>query len=541
MRGASISPTGTVLEVAPARAAPARPRRVIPFAALYAVLLVVLVATSYPRRVGDGAEYLALAESLVRLRSPAPTSAERADLEARLVAAGGGFAGVEISAPQLHTASGRELVRHFWFYPLLAAPLVGLAEVARMHPNYGFAALNLVLLSLAAAAASRRLSWPALLLLFASPIVWWVDKAHTEVFTFSLLAIAFAELEERPWRSVICLGAAATQNPPNAIALGIVLVTSLARRAIRRDVRTWAAAAVALALAALHPLYTWLMVGVGTPTVATGRMVPHLPRLAEAGAFLWDPNIGLAPSFPALPIVVLGAVVALAARAPARLLARDVLVALACGVVFVASFAQTTSLNTGATPGMARYGLWLIPLAIPLLHEADGVLSRRIVAPIALASCLLCLTEYHPAQPVAYLAPTRLASFLWERHPRLENPPPEIFFERLAHVPSRQAPGEPMARIAPIATGSCSKVLLIGGAGPAGCALGREVPPPCALPGAYCYANRSGTGYVFRQVAPPLVDEEEARGAHGSGGPAGGEERGERAWPRLADACRYWS
>jgi hypothetical protein len=190
--------------------------------------------------------------------------------------------------------------------------------------------------------------------------------------------------------------------------------------------------------------------------------------------------------------------------------------------VFLASFAQATSLNTGGTPGIARYGLWLIPLAIPLLHEAEEVLSVRILAPIALVSCALSLAEFHPARPVAYLAPTRLASFLWDRHPRLDNPPPEIFFERLAHVPSRMAPGESLPRIAPIATTSCSKLLIIAGAAPVACPLPQPIPPQCTPPGAYCYANRSSAGYTFRRVAPPLVDEEEAPGSMGSLSPSGG-------------------
>src|SRR5262249_57692872 len=163
----------------------------------------------------------------------------------------------------------------------------------------------------------------------------------------------------------------APEPPRFARAAGSGRLGTGGRLARRRALRFWGGAGAGGVLALLPPIYNLVMVGVGTPTLATGRIVPHAPRLAEALAFLIDPNIGLFPSFVVFPAVVLALSVALAVRAPARLLRRDVLTALGCAAVFLGSFAQTTSLNTGATPGMARYWVWLLPPPTPPLRSSS--------------------------------------------------------------------------------------------------------------------------------------------------------------------------
>lgn len=83
-----------------------------------------------------------------------------------------------------------------------------------------------------------------------------------------------------------------------------------------------------------------------------------------------------------------------------------------------------------------------------------------------------------------YLTPTRIASFTWSRHPSLENPPPEVFAERLRHQ-------DGVNTLA--ATPDCAKVLVQEGAWPPACAA-RPLPAPCGQPRALCYANRRRDG-----------------------------------------------
>ena len=151
----------------------------------YLLLLVVLIAGSELRRVGDGREYLDMATDLFRFE-----------------------------APSVHA--------HFWLYPALAAPFLALVQQTSLNAYAAFVPLNLALLATAFWVASGVLRWPALALVFFSPIIWWIDKAHTEVFTFSLLVIALVALRPfaagarviHPGWAVLCLAVAGTQNPP---------------------------------------------------------------------------------------------------------------------------------------------------------------------------------------------------------------------------------------------------------------------------------------------------------------------------------------
>jgi hypothetical protein len=162
----------------------------------------------------------------------------------------------------------------------------------------------------------------------------------------------------------------------------------------------------------------------------------------------------------------------------------------------VCAFAQTPNYTSGGTPGPGRYGLWLIPLAVPVLAAASRAAPswNRRLAPVAVASCLWAMWAYHPSRPESFLTPTRLAAYLWEFHPSLDDPLPDVFVERITHWPLH-------GPFPPVATPSCSKVLIAGGVWPESCTKPRGVPPRCATAEALCYANRRPAGgYRFASL-----------------------------------------
>jgi hypothetical protein len=468
------------------------PRR---FLLAFGLLLVALIATSRPRRVGDAGEYLAMAMNLARLQPPALSPADIVRVERRLTELH--FTGFSLSSSQLRGASGRQDFFHFWFYSALAVPGIWLTELLGLHPNYGFVALNVLLFLGALWAVSKRLAWWLTAVVFCSPVLWWIDKSLTEVFTFSLLAVAFVLLREAPWWAMICLGAASTQNPPIAsLALSVALAAPLLRRGAWSERRFWVGALVTAALTLLHPLYYEWRVGLPTPQLLSGAAA-RVPPIGELGAVIWDPNIGLLFQVPLLVCTVLVAKLTLSLRPRSWLRSPEIwLAALGAGMLLV-SFAQTTNFNHGGTPGISRYALWLIPLAIPIFQRFAAVMpsgSERWLVPFALASCLSSIVAFHPSRPEHYLSPTLAASIIWERWPSLYNPLPEIFSERL----SGEEPG-----LLPVATSDCAKVLLSGGQWPVPC-YPQEVPPICGTPNALCYANRIEGGYLFVRVPPPI-------------------------------------
>jgi len=95
--------------------------------------------------------------------------------------------------------------------------------------------------------------------------------------------------------------------------------------------------------------------------------------------------------------------------------------------------------------------------------------------------------RFRPVLPEGYVKPSVAALAIWTRYPALNNPLPEIFWERLG--------GSEFAT-PPVATPGCEKVLLLAGQWPAFCPA---VPAPvqCQQPVALCYANRIRGIYAF--------------------------------------------
>src|SRR5262249_45726067 len=161
-------------------------------------------------------EYVAQALRMSTFRPPPVTEEEAAALNAVVFA---GPPPEQSTLPRLdhfylplRDGAGRTSWPHFWLYSLLAVPFVWATAALGLSPLWAFTALNVVLLGGAFWIVSGGMRWPALALLFASPIVWWVDKAHTEVMTFAMLSSALALAGTRPWWSCVALGSAAAQN-----------------------------------------------------------------------------------------------------------------------------------------------------------------------------------------------------------------------------------------------------------------------------------------------------------------------------------------
>ncbi len=467
--------------------------------AAFGGLVLGLAGDSRPRRTGDGGEYMAMARQAAHL---APPSIALGDVEYFSQQPWGTLDGHHADQG-LRGRDGREDFIHFWFYPLLAAPFVRVAETLGANANWGFTAVNVLLLLSAAAVLIRRLDAATMLLIVCSPILWWIDKAHTEVFTFTMLALGFALIRDRPWWSALAFGAAATQNPPIAALLGLAIVwMALAGR--WRDRRALLGAAGGVALAILPPLYYYWRLGVFFPL--RGAAALHWPGVAALTAVLSDPNLGIVFVAPAWAAAVAVAAVVLIARQPARLAAADVWSAALAAAWFLFCFAQTLNMNSGGTFGPSRYGLWLIPLAVPLFRQVVEWKGPDRMRWLRVAAALAVVWTPIVAQPrfkENYLEPSRLAVWLWTHQPSLYNPLPEIFMDRVGR---KEIDAE-----LPVATPACEKALLVatesrGVLWPPQCSP-QSVPAVCTPPGTLCYANRAGDSYVFSPAPsqPPFA------------------------------------
>jgi hypothetical protein len=470
-------------------------------------LAICLIAGSPQRLVGDGREYLAQAIEFASLHGPAFRPADIPHIQEELARFDPALANWDIQASTVADINRGRSFLHFWCYALLAAPGLWLANALGAPPTSAFTLLNLILLGAALWVALPPLGPAACLLLFA-PIVWWIDKAHTEVFTFALLTITVAEMKDRPWSSMLAAAAASTQNPPIAVLVPIVFVAAVIRcRSALTDRRVILGVTAAVALVLLHPIYTYTHHGTWSLLLQQTRS--GAPTFQMWSAVVLDPSVGLIGSFPLFLIVVIAGVVTLVRHSRECLLSEDVIIPMVTAAIFLFSFSRTTNVHHGGTPAVSRYALWLIPLALPLLamlNHAGGAVWRRFLWSAAVVSALISVFAFHPSVAQNSREPTWLASFLWTRFPALNNPLPEVFVETQLQVDELRVP---------VATSGCEKILVAGGNSDSGIwpspCYPAQLPADCQAPGTLCYANLTGRQYEFVPVRGTTVHVDAVR------------------------------
>lgn len=487
----------------------------------YLALLVGLALTATPRRVGDGLEYIATALNVRAGRSPALSEADKSALAPTVALWEGAPPISSLDWPDLVGRDGRQDTPHVWFYPAVVAPVLWLTDQVSWHPNHAFTAVNVMCLAAAWIALRRRASLITTALLCASPIVWWVDKAHTEVFLFALLILAFSQARGGRPSALALAGLAAAQNPGLLIVWPVVLVELLRFRRPSQAWRSiWAASGIGLGAVAVVGIYNWTRHGRLSPLAAwTAARVPSLRDWATP---IVDLNIGLIPTAPffVLGVLFVGVLTSGRDRAPvsrdsrepaARRLVSWGLTVMAISLV-LAVVSQSTNMNHGGTPGLSRYALWLLPLTLPVLLGIGEVDTGRVTAAsgapadargpaggqlpamaVVAMSTVASIVMFHPSRPEVYRYPSTSALYTWTHWPSLDNPTPEVFAERTSHA-------EPASL--PTAIDGCGKALLFEASWPAPCLPQGSPPLECRQPGRLCYANQSSTGARFVVLAP---------------------------------------
>lgn len=450
-------------------------------------LMLVAAALAPLLRTGDAHQYYAMAIALSEQRPPALTGDEveayKAWLQSQPAASGFASSVRAVDQPPL-IVDGRQEFSHFWLYPLLAVPAIALTTQVDLHPGYAFVAVNAILLGLALWQVQRAYSAVVSLLLLASPLIWFVNKAQVEVFTFSLLCIAMAQARRGRWLwAALAAAIASTQNAPILLAVAVFWGAALLRQLLVRQRPPVTPGGVALvlltiAIGALHSAYYLRRLDVLTPQQLNGGINLHPPTIEKYLAVLLDLDIGLLPWVPLTALVALagGLLIwrrhwvgptyqpvspALQRSSPGRQwsssLAADAGTGIAparrsgsllnlrlaalCGVViglsFLFVFAQTTNVNSGGTVHMSRYALWLLPLSLPFLEATASWLRTYVPALLPITAGLAVIVYgvvFQPGQPEHYVTQSPQAAFITTWLPEWYRTVPEIFYERQHHA-----------------------------------------------------------------------------------------------------------
>ncbi|WP_295917689.1 hypothetical protein [uncultured Xanthomonas sp.] len=467
------------------RLSPAQQRFRVAIAYLFALLaLACIVYTALLRlpatRVGDGAEYYAMELAISQTHRPFVTAPAWEAYE-RLREQGS--IGSLQTADQLKqayiplTRQGETDFNHFWFYPLMASvvgmPAEHLGLIRASHARFLLLHSLLIagMLLLCFHLHGFKGSVAALALVVTSPALWYVDKVHTELFTVVLTIAAMSLALERRWAFAgLMLALVTTQNISfvlPALAACILALASYRPGGTDKPGVVDVLALVSAALVALlHPIYYFSRYGGLTPQLINqGAEVAHLDVLSSV-QYLVDPDIGLLPNWPLGLLLLVVAAHGLYTRrlAPPRLgIATFSIVFL---LAAMAAQAATVNVNSGGTPGPARYGLWYLCLFYPIIALLEplpgGRLNRwlgRGAWIVACAAAVIGVRDYLPTKPESYTTPSRAAALIYAHAPWLWNPSPEVFAERNAQL-GEVTPDGPALVIGQ----GCRKALFLPGA-----------------------------------------------------------------------------
>ena len=392
-----------------------------------------------------------MAGRLADLSAPTFSAHDMAAFTAAWAATDTGFELQTRQLPELQGRDGRWDMPHMWLYPLLSVPFVWIARLTSVGDPWGLVWLNVSMVAGLLWLAARRGAGPWTLTLFASPLVWWLDKPLADLLI--ACAVGGATLLWPHPVSIVLLGLAAAQNPALAVVAVVFTVAAvvaepsrLRSRCVGRWCRRWASPAQAAA-----PAYYFWRLGRFSP-LTLWTATAYWPPLASLMFPLLDVNMGVVPRFPPGAVAV---IVAIAGRRGWR--SAIALPAALGALLLLLVVSQQSNQNQGGSPDLSRYCLWLWPLALPWLLAMDAASTRRAracgVALLVIGMAWSTLA-FRPTRPESYRYPTPLATWLWQRHPAWTSPTIEAFAERTSH----REPGE-----VPTAPPGCEKVLLYEG------------------------------------------------------------------------------
>lgn len=451
------------------------------------VVLVVLLYFVYfmtypPTRVGDGSEYYAQFLSLVHGNTPWLGNIGLAEytklFDSNVMSGLISPEQLTTAFPSLATHPNQWDFNHFWFYSFLAAFFgkIGLLAGFQLNPQVYFLALHAVMTMAALLLARSTWGLRGILamgtVLFISPSIWFSNHVHTEYFTIvcTTVAVMFV-MKDKYLFGAIAFAIASTQNPSFAL-FSLLLILYQVYNERTRFFSKWNVIIVAatLLICSIHPLYFYLRFGVLTPQSLAGGLSPFV-NAKESAVWLFDLDIGLLPNWPLASLALVLTALSLqrkSKRKPLILWSTSTKhKVIFTGIYVVTNLlaqSSTTNINSGATPGIARYATWYFALFFPvfiyLLNNSEWVIkikSRPLFLSLALIFTLYNQIENFQNKPETYVTPSRPSYLVQKFVPWAYFSPNEVFAERYSGLGEGVWVSDAAAVVGP----DCKKMLVI--------------------------------------------------------------------------------
>ncbi len=411
----------------------------------FSIIVFLILRQSIGYRVGDGMEYYSMLFNLASDFVPFGTK-ESFSLYDNYVnqTENMGFYSSDLLSSAFSIFSnneGNEIdYPHFWFFSLLAVPFYWVLNLLGLDIGLAFTFVNLLCLIFVLKVAKSNYNslgvTAAILIIISSPIIWYVNKAHTEFFTVTLMMAAVIYLMKNKLLIASLLFAIiGTQNPPFSILS--VLVGGYALFDLKASIFTKKNIVFCLIIfffLALHPAYYFHRIGVITPQLLNGISNESL-TINKAFLFLFDIDIGLFINWPLglISFVLLPFMLyKYKMEIRKKYLPHSLIILLSC-FVFMYSHGKTANLNHGAVVYMSRYALWYLafffPIIYMLLKETKKGYSPYLFVFLSVF-IFLNITVNSNHQHPRYLFSSRFSDFIYTYFPSIYETEPEVFIEK---------------------------------------------------------------------------------------------------------------
>lgn len=412
---------------------------------IFASLFFVFYAFLPKYRVGDGSEYILQYLSLTRHAVPWISPAALSDYSNFITQ--NSIQGLVPGDTLVNWFSDLSVgdtfdFPHFWFYSFLAALVFTFFFVVNISLplTLSFQILHAVLFFVILRAANKFHGFygqlAILSLYFLSPLLWYGNKIHTEFFTFILVGLSSIYVYNQKFLAAfVTLSIASTQNISFSIIGLLVLAYFLSsnRRDISVILKHKLTILIGFSIALLHPAYFLLRHSVVTPQLITGGVNRDF---SYKNYYIWifDPDVGLLPNWPLGILFICYLLFNVVVKKSFN--KKYLLFCFLFTIISLYAQNATTNLNSGATPGPARYGLWYVglffPLMLSLIKTMKTLNSTSLLSVLLVFLMVSSLWSYTPRRLENYLTPSITSKIIQTYIPELYSPSPEIFRERFS-------------------------------------------------------------------------------------------------------------
>jgi len=415
-------------------------------------------------RGGDGLEYLAMSEAVMRHATP---DIRTSDVEKIIAGNHGpgsdGFTNIVAGAWLVHmhddtdsnglfrSHNSRYYSYHFWLYSLINVPALAICRSIGAPQYSSFLITNAALL-LGFVVLVLCTTWDVrrkvllVLLALGCGSTFYLPWTGPEVmcFVFILAGLTLLEARRFGW-ALLFFAAAAQQNPPIgllAVIAGCAASFRLWRewKEAKKGVKQALKGLLVLVPGALvliaSPAFYWVEFGTPNLIIKAGGTDAGLMSARRLFSLLFDINQGMVVAMPALFLALLAMLLLAIQRR--RMVSWVALALVACVLVMAIPALCQTNWNGGEII-ISRYAYWLsAPLvyACALLMDALLVKWTFTLAAGALvaAQCAVIAWLGVFGARYFYVSESPLATWAMGHHPTWYAPIPEIFVERGNHI-----------------------------------------------------------------------------------------------------------